>query len=97
MMDFDSQEFTFKDLESWQGKTLIILDEDDPTTSEELRNTLLAFYPGATLHMLKGDSKSTALLESGEYIKVMEEFFKGEDKETTQLTSLAGQAENTER
>jgi pimeloyl-ACP methyl ester carboxylesterase len=84
MMDFDSQEFTFTDLEGWQGKTLIILAQDDPTTSEELRNTLLALYPGATLHLLKGDSKATALLESGEYIKVMQAFFEGTTKPTAQ-------------
>jgi pimeloyl-ACP methyl ester carboxylesterase len=77
MVDFDRQEFTFTDLENWQGKTLIILAEDDPTTTETLRNELLALYPGASMHMLKGSIQTTALLETGEYERVMEEFFEG--------------------
>ena len=75
MVDFDRQDFTYTDLENWQGKTKIILVEDDPTTTEELRNTLLAYYPGARLHMFKGGGTTTALLETAEYVKVMEEFF----------------------
>ncbi len=77
MVDYDRQEFTFTDLENWQGKTLIILAEGDPTTTETLRNELMALYPGASLHLLKGSIQTTALLETGEYVKVMEEFFEG--------------------
>jgi pimeloyl-ACP methyl ester carboxylesterase len=77
MVDFDRQYFTFTDLEGWQGRTLIILAEDDPTTTEQLQNELLALYPGASLHMLKGSVQTTALLETSEYIKVMEDFFEG--------------------
>ena len=83
MVDFDRQEFTFTDLENWGGKTLIILAEDDPTTTETLRNELLALYPGASLHMLKGSIQTTALLETGEYVRVMEEFFEGKTDFTT--------------
>ncbi|GEM_PF-494732 len=77
MADFDRQYFTFSDLENWPGKTLIILAKDDPTTTEELRNELLALYPGASLCLLKGSSQDTPLLETGEYVRVMEEFFAG--------------------
>lgn len=77
LADFDRQEYTYTDLESWAGRTLIILAEEDLTTTDDLRNTLMAFYPGASLHMYKGSSKSTALLESGEYLQVMEDFFAG--------------------
>jgi len=86
MVDFDNQNFAYTDLESWQGKTLIILAEDDPTTTEDLRNTLLALYPGASLHLLKGSIESTALLETGVYIKVMEAFFDGKTDFTTDKT-----------
>jgi len=82
MVDFDQQNFTFTDLDGWQGRTLIILAEDDPTTTEQLRNELLALYPGARLHMLKGSIQTAALLETGEYIKVMEEFFEGTSNST---------------
>lgn len=91
MVDFDQQYFTFTDLESWEGKTLIILAEDDPTTTEELRNELLALYPRASLHLLKGNIQSTALLETGEYIRVMEGFFEGVTNFSTE------NAENTEK
>jgi pimeloyl-ACP methyl ester carboxylesterase len=95
MADFDRQYFTFNDLENWPGKTLIILAKDDLTTTEELRNELMAFYPGASLCLLKDDSYDTPLLEIGEYVRVMEEFFagktdfsnkedKGEDSEDTE-------------
>ncbi len=90
MVDFDKQNFTYTDLESWQGKTLLILAEDDPTTTEELRNVMLALYPGASLHLLKGSIQSTALLETSEYIRVMEAFF--ED----QTISSAENTESTE-
>jgi hypothetical protein len=86
MVDFDRQNFTFTDLESWQGKTLIILAENDPTTTEQLRNELLALYPGASLHMLKGSVQTTALLETGEYIKVIEGFFEGTTNSCTEST-----------
>jgi pimeloyl-ACP methyl ester carboxylesterase len=78
MVDFDKQNFTYTDLDTWQGKTLIILAEDDTTTTEELRNVMLALYPGAILHLLKGNIEAAALLETSEYIRVMEAFF--EDK-----------------
>jgi hypothetical protein len=39
---------------------------------------MLALYPGTNLHLLKGNIESAALLETSEYIRVMEAFF--EDK-----------------
>lgn len=77
MVDFDKQKFTYTDLDGWPGKTLIILAEDDPTTTDDLRNVMLALYPGAYLHLLEGSLQSTALLETAEYIRVMEAFFEG--------------------
>jgi pimeloyl-ACP methyl ester carboxylesterase len=77
MMDFDRQKFTPSDLAGWQGQTLIMLAEDDPTTPESLRKALLGLYPGAKLHLFRGSGHATAILESDEYIKVMEEFFEG--------------------
>jgi len=75
MMDFDLQVYTPSDLAGWQGKTLIMLAEDDPTTPESLRKSLLELYPGAQLHLFKGSGHATAILESQEYIRVMEGFF----------------------
>jgi pimeloyl-ACP methyl ester carboxylesterase len=86
MVDFDRQDFTFTDLENWKGKTLLILAEDDPTTTEELRNEMMALYPGAKLHLLDGSIQAAGLLETGEYIRVMEEFFEGKDESTTENT-----------
>jgi pimeloyl-ACP methyl ester carboxylesterase len=74
MMDFDRQNYSPSDLSTWQGKALIMLAEDDPTTPEPLRDALVALYPGAKLHLFSGSGHATAILESGEYIKVMEEF-----------------------
>ena len=64
MMDFDQQDFTSSDLADWQGKTLIMLAEDDPTTPESLRKALLELYPGARLHLFKGSGHATSILES---------------------------------
>jgi pimeloyl-ACP methyl ester carboxylesterase len=75
MMDFDLQVYTPSDLAGWQGKTLIMLAEDDPTTPESLRKSLIELYPGAQLHLFKGSGHTTAILESQEYIRVMEGFF----------------------
>jgi pimeloyl-ACP methyl ester carboxylesterase len=75
MMDFDQQVFTPTDMAGWQGKALIMLAEDDPTTPESLRKALLVLYPGAQLHLFKGSGHATSILESTEYIKVIEEFF----------------------
>jgi pimeloyl-ACP methyl ester carboxylesterase len=86
MVDFDKQNFTYTDMDSWPGKTLIILAEDDPTTTEDLRHAMLALYPGASLYLLKGSIQSTALLETEEYIRVMEAFF--EDKPITNAMNL---------
>lgn len=74
MMDFDQQNFTPSDLADWQGQVLIILAKDDPTTPEKLRNELVALYPGAKLHLFEGSGHATAILESEEYIRVIEEF-----------------------
>jgi pimeloyl-ACP methyl ester carboxylesterase len=74
MMDFDQQIYTPSDLANWQGKTMIMLAEDDPTTPESLRKSLLDLYPGARLHLFKGSGHATAILESEEYIRVIEEF-----------------------
>jgi pimeloyl-ACP methyl ester carboxylesterase len=76
MMDFDRQAYSPTDLADWQGKTLIILAEDDPTTPEILRNELIALYPAATVYLFKDSSYATGILDSGEYLQVMEEFLK---------------------
>jgi pimeloyl-ACP methyl ester carboxylesterase len=76
MMEFDRQEFKPDDLSGWTGKTLILLAEDDPTTPEELRNELIGLYPGAKVHLFKGSGHATGILESSEYIKVIDEFLK---------------------
>lgn len=75
MIEFDQQPFSPSDLVDWPGKTLIMLAEDDPTTPKRLRNSLISLYPGASLHLFKGSGHATAILESQEYIQVMEEFF----------------------
>jgi pimeloyl-ACP methyl ester carboxylesterase len=76
MMDFDQQDFSPSDLASWQGRTLIMLAEDDPTTPEAMRKELLVLYPGARLHLFKGSGHATAILELDEYIQVIEDFFR---------------------
>jgi pimeloyl-ACP methyl ester carboxylesterase len=79
MMDFDRKEYTPADLAEWKGKTLIMLAEDDPTTPESLRNELIGLYPDATVHMFKGSDKATSILESEEYMGVIEEFFEKDE------------------
>jgi pimeloyl-ACP methyl ester carboxylesterase len=79
MAEFDKQDFTYTDLESWQGKALFILIEGDPTNTEDLRNTLTSLYPGVTLHIIKGSSQNATLEETAEYVRIMEEFFEGKD------------------
>ena len=74
MMDFDQHAFAPSDLAGWSGRTLIMLAEDDPTTPEPLRKTLVGLYPGASLHLFKGSGHATSILESDEYIQVMQDF-----------------------
>jgi 3-oxoadipate enol-lactonase len=74
MMEFDQQTFSPSDLAGWQGTTLVILSEDDPTTPETLRKKLIDLYPGTRLHVFKGSGHASSILESEEYIKVIEEF-----------------------
>ncbi|MGE5124223.1 MAG: alpha/beta fold hydrolase, partial [Acidobacteriaceae bacterium] len=75
MSDFDRQQFSPADLVGWQGETLLMFEEDDPTTPEQLRQELLANYPGARVHMLSNTSQGKAILESGEYSQVLKAFF----------------------
>ena len=75
MIEFDQQNFSPSDLADWQGKTLIMLAEDDPTTPEPLRKKLIELYPGARLHTFKGSGHASSILESEEYISVMMDFF----------------------
>ena len=74
MVDFDQQAFTPAGLARWSGKTLLIFEEEDPTTPEALRNELQSLYPGAIVHMVSSKSREKAILESGEYIQVLKEF-----------------------
>jgi len=94
MADFDKQDFTYTDLESWHGKALFILIEDDPTNTEDLRNTLLALYPGATLHIIRGSSQTATLEETSEYVKLMEAFFEGKLDFTTEISENAENLKN---
>lgn len=80
MRDFDQQNFSPADLARWQGKVLIIFSEDDPTTPELLRKELLALYPGAATHLFSGSGHATAILESSDYIQVMESFLEENDQ-----------------
>jgi pimeloyl-ACP methyl ester carboxylesterase len=77
MIDFDQKNYSPSDLANWQGKALIMLAEDDPTTPKPLRQQLVDLYPGARLHMFKGSGHATSILESEEYIKVMIDFLTG--------------------
>lgn len=74
MMDFDLQDFSPTDLADWHGRTLIMLAEDDPTTPAAMRSRLVDLYPGAVLHLFKGSGHATAILESAEYLRVMQDF-----------------------
>jgi pimeloyl-ACP methyl ester carboxylesterase len=74
MMDFDGMEYSPADLADWNGTTLIMLAEDDPTTPESLRQELIALYPGAQVHLFKGGEQTMGILDSSEYIKMVEEF-----------------------
>ena len=74
MVDFDQQAFTPAGLAKWSGKTLLIFEEEDPTTPEALRNELQSLYPGAIVRMVSSKSREKAILESGEYIQVLKEF-----------------------
>lgn len=74
MMEFDRMNYSPTDLSNCQGKTLIMLAEDDPTTPAALREALVALYPGAVVRLFKGSGHATSVLESGEYIQVMSEF-----------------------
>ncbi len=88
MADFDKQVFTYTDFDAQPVKTLIMLAEDDPTTTQDLRNTLLAFYPGAVLHLLHGSFQSSTLMDPGEYVTVMEDFFAGKLDENLPLEEI---------
>jgi pimeloyl-ACP methyl ester carboxylesterase len=79
MAEFDKQEFTYTDLEGWPGKALFILAEDDPTNTEDLRNSLVALYPGVTLRTIKGNSQTATPEEAAETVRLMEAFFEGKD------------------
>jgi len=79
MVDFDQQAFSPADLEGWQGKTLLIFEEDDPTTPKKLREELLANYPGARVQVLSGGNQSKAMLELGEYAEVLIAFLAQKD------------------
>ena len=81
MMDFDRQVYTPSDLSQWPGKILIMLAEDDPTTPEDLRNDLIALYPDAKVHLFKGSGHASGILESSEFIKVIDEFLTNESNE----------------
>ena len=74
MMDFDRMEYSPADLTDWNGKTLILLAEDDPTTPNSLRKELIALYPGAKVNLFKGGEQTTGILDSSEYTKMVEEF-----------------------
>jgi pimeloyl-ACP methyl ester carboxylesterase len=96
MVDFDKQNFTYTDMESWQGKALIILEEDDPTNTEDLRNTLTALYPRAILHQVKGGNHTSTLEETAEYIRIMEEFFAGKLETGVEASLTAENEESAE-
>jgi pimeloyl-ACP methyl ester carboxylesterase len=74
MMDFDRQAYTPANLSEWPGKTLIRLAEDDPTTPPALRQALVDLYPHSRLHLFKGSGHATAILESDEYIRLIDSF-----------------------
>lgn len=76
MIDYDQQTFLPTDLADWPGKTLIMLAEDDPTTPEELRNTLTALYPQARVHLFHGGGHASAILESSEYNDILIDFLR---------------------
>ena len=75
-VDFGTREFAPGDLEDWQGKTLLLLADDDPGTPAAVRAQLQALYPDAKLHLFHGSGHATAILRQEEYLAVVEEFLR---------------------
>jgi len=59
----------------WSREVLVIGGEDDPVSSEEDRNTIIAFYPNTTLEVVSYAGHAVVLSQPDEYLARVKGFF----------------------
>lgn len=69
--------FTPEDLAGWPGAVMIIMDEDDPSTPEPVREAFKKLYPEAEVHIFQGTGHLTSVLKPDEYYGLVRGFLSG--------------------
>ena len=67
--------YTDKDLENWKGEMIIIYSEEDKTFDLSIQRKLIALYPDAQVHEIKGAGHVPALKEKEKYLDILINFF----------------------
>jgi pimeloyl-ACP methyl ester carboxylesterase len=73
-IDYSQQVFTPQDLASWSGKVLLVFGDDDPATPPEVRDRLIALYPGCQVRYFEGSGHTTAVTRREEYLAAIDDF-----------------------
>lgn len=73
-IDYCKLSFTPQDLASWQGRILMVLADDDPSTPEPVRQELGRLYPQAQVHLFHGTGHASSVLNQEEYQAVIGTF-----------------------
>jgi pimeloyl-ACP methyl ester carboxylesterase len=71
------EKYAFGMADPWPGEVLVIGGENDPVSSEDDRNKIVAYYPRARLSIVSGAGHTVAMQKPGEYAQIVNGFFEG--------------------
>jgi pimeloyl-ACP methyl ester carboxylesterase len=76
-VDFEKNRFTPDDLADWPGRILIMMTDNDRTTTSDVQQDLRALYPQAQVHLFHGTGHATSWDQADEYRAVIDNFLNG--------------------
>jgi pimeloyl-ACP methyl ester carboxylesterase len=73
-VDYSEQLYAPDDLHDWPGKVLLVFGGDDRGTPPEVRERMVALYPGCQVKVFEGAGHTTSVTHREEYLHLIDEF-----------------------
>ena len=73
-VDYSEQLYAPEDLHDWPGKVLLVFGGEDRGTPPEVRERMVALYPGCQVKVFEGAGHTTSVTHREAYIQLIDEF-----------------------
>jgi pimeloyl-ACP methyl ester carboxylesterase len=79
---YEHYRFTPDDLADWPGRLLVMMTDDDRTTTDDVQQDLRTLYPQAQIHLFHGTGHATSWEQADAYRAVINAFVEEANEKT---------------